>query len=105
VSNKNEFVFKVGDIVTGKDDLSIPAAIRNFEPLANQEKELEEYKALEKKQDPKQGAFYMKMVFPPGEGGRRYRIIKGAEYKILVEGSYEQLFNKPKASNAANSEG
>ena len=103
--SKNEYVFKVGDIVTGKGDLGIPAAIRNFEPLADQEKELAEYDILEKNKDPRQGAFYMKMVFPPGEGGRRYRIIKGAEYKIRVEGKYEQLFNKPKASNAPNPTG
>lgn len=100
-----EQIFKVGEIVTGRADLGIPASIRNFEPLADIEAEQAEYKKLEDEfinsdeKDDKLGKFYMKMVFPPGEGGRRYRIIKGAEYRILVEGSYEELFNKAKSKN------
>ena len=99
MNKTTEQVFEVGEVVTGKGDLGIPASIKNFEPMANQEKELKQYRKLKKAKDPGLGAFYMKMVFPPSEGGRRYRIIKGAEYELLVEGKYEELVNKPKASN------
>jgi len=102
MNKTNEHIFKIGDIVTGKSDLGVPASIRNFEPLADQEEELKQYQELEANKDRGQGAFYMKMVFPPGEGGRRYRIIEGAKYKILVEGKYGELFNKPKAKNDSN---
>ena len=97
--------FKVGDIVLGKGNFGVPAAPRNFKPLKNAEKEQNEYKALndswDGKPDLKFSEFCMKMVYPPWEGGLRYRIIKGEEYKILVAGNYNELFiEKSKGSTA-----
>ena len=96
-------LFEVSDIVVGKGNLGIPAATRNFKPLKDAEKEQKEYNKLQDSWDGKPNENFSKfcanMVYPPWEGGRRYRIIKGEEYEILVAGIYNELFvEKSKSS-------
>lgn len=100
----SEQPFKVGDIVVGKGNLGIPAAIRNFKPLKDAEKEQKEYKTLHDSWDGEPNVNFSKfcasMVYPPWEGGRRYRIIEGEEYEILVAGIYNELFVKSKGTTS-----
>lgn len=95
-------LFEVGDIVIGAGNLGVPAAVRNFKPLKDAEKEQKEYNTMLESWDGKPDAKFSKfcgnMVYPSWEGGRRYRIIEGEEYEILVAGNYNELFKESKSS-------
>ena len=97
-------LFDVGEIVIGAGNLGIPAAIRNFKPLKDAEKEQKEYNKLLDSWDGKLNVNFSKfcanMVYPPWEGGRRYRIIEGEKYEILVAGNYNELFVKSKGATS-----
>ncbi len=102
-------LFAVGDVVIGAGNFGVPAAPRNFKPLKNPEKEQNEYNKRLDSWDGEPNAEFSKfcgnMVYPPWEGGLRYRIIEGEEYEILVAGNYNELFVKKSKSSTSELRG
>jgi len=91
--------FKAGDVVTARTTTGIPVIPRNFHPMKDRGKELAEYKSIGKTTPDKLGAFSITMVYPPHERGGRYRIIKGEQYKILIDGNYVFFNAKSESKN------
>jgi len=90
-------VFKPGDKVIARGTFGVPASPRLFKPLKDAAKEYEDYAKLVESKDDGLSKFMSNMVFLPSEGAGRYRIVKGEQYGILVEGKYGELFHKPKS--------
>jgi len=90
-------VFMPGDRVIARGTFGVPASPRLFKPLKDAAEEYEEYAKLVESEDDGLSKFMYKMVFLPSEGRGRYRIVKGEQYEIRVEGKYGELFHKPKA--------
>ena len=105
---KNEIdkttIFRPGDKVVARGTFGVPAGPRQFKPLKDRVKEYEEYAKLVQAKDDKLSKFMSSMVFLPSEGGGRYRIVEGAEYEILVEGKFGELFHKPKKEKNESTE-
>ena len=92
-------IFKPGDRVLARGTFGVPASPRLFKPLKDAANEYEDYVKLIKAKSDGLSKFMSGMVFLPSEGGGRYRIVKGEEYEIQVEGKYGELFHKPKKKN------
>jgi len=90
-------IYKRGEAVIARGTFGVPASPRLFKPLTDAVKEYEHYAKLVNSKDDGLSKFMSNMVFLPSEGGGRYRIVKGEQYEIRVEGKYGELFHKPES--------
>ena len=97
-------IYKSGDRVIARGTFGVPASARFFKPLKDVAKEHEDYTNLVKSKDKGLSKFMSNMVFLPSEGAGRYRIVEGAQYEVLVEGKYGELFHKPKKQSESKAE-